>query len=165
MVKIYRIVDNTNGNIYIGKTKQTLNQRLTKHRYTTKKNTNRCMSREIIKNGDYKIELIEETDDKTRERYWILNTDCINKAIPGRTIKEWCEDNKEIIKKQKQIKHQRNRDENLKRMKSRGEIVRPYEISWGGRKDYHNNNCLLKIDLNLFFYDNFGTCLRATNFT
>jgi hypothetical protein len=38
-----------------------------------------CMSREILKNGDYRMELIEETDDDTRERYWILNTDCINK--------------------------------------------------------------------------------------
>jgi hypothetical protein len=35
----------------------------------------------IIKNGDYKIELIEETDDETRERYWILNTECINKQF------------------------------------------------------------------------------------
>tara|TARA_R110000787_G_scaffold81752_2_gene177115 strand:- start:57 stop:524 length:468 start_codon:yes stop_codon:yes gene_type:complete len=155
MVKIYRIVDNTNGNIYIGKTKQKyLSSRLAKHKYTTKKNTNRCMSREIIKNGDYKIELIEETEDKTRERYWIENTECINKALPGRTTKEWCIDNKEKIKKQKQIKHQKNRDRNLKRMKLRAEIIKPYEISWGGRKDYQNN-CLLKIDPNLFLHSNF----------
>jgi len=154
MLKIYKIVDNTNGNIYIGKTKQTLNQRLTKHRHKTRKNTNRCMSREIIKNGDYKIELIEETEDDSRERYWILNTVCVNKAIPGRTNKEWRIDNKERVFKTKQIIHQRNRDENLKRMKSRAEIVIPYEISWGGRKD-NQNNCLLKIDPNLFLYSNF----------
>ena len=137
MLKIYRIVDNTNGNIYIGKTKQKyLCQRLTSHRYKG----SCCSSSQIIKNGDYKIELIEETEDETRERYWVENTECINKQIPGRTRKEWFE---------------YNRDKNLKRMKSRSEIVRPYEISWGGRKDYHNNNCLLKIDPNLFFHDNF----------
>ncbi len=149
MLKIYRIVDNTNGNIYIGKTKQKyLSSRLRQHKYNTKKNTNRCMSREIIKNGDYKIELIEETNDETRERYWIENTECINKQIPGRTYKEWCEDNKEIIKNKKQIKHQRNRDQNLKRMKSRNKYIR----SWG---DERYNNCLLKIDPNLFLDSNF----------
>ena len=122
MLKIYRIVDNTNGNIYIGKTKQKyLCQRLTSHRYKG----SCCSSSQIIKNGDYKIELIEETEDETRERYWVENTECINKQIPGRTRKEWFE---------------YNRDKNLKRTKSRSEIVRPYEISWGGRKDYHNNN-------------------------
>ena len=89
MLKIYRIVDNTNGNIYIGKTENTLKQRLKRHKIDKD-----CVSREIIKNGDYKIELIEETDDDTRERYWILNTDCINHNIPGRTQKEWYADNR-----------------------------------------------------------------------
>ena len=108
MYKIYKIVDNTNGNIYIGITTQTLKQRLACH-----KSLKDCSSRAIIKNGDYKIELIEETDDKTRERYWIENTDCVNRIIPGRTkkeynkeyrennrekIKEWRENNKEKAK-------------------------------------------------------------------
>ena len=95
MVKIYRIVDNTNGNIYIGKTKQKyLSDRLSSHKYDYKiKNKNGCVSREIIKNGDYKIELVEETEDETRERYWIENTDCINTIIPGRTTKEWRKQN------------------------------------------------------------------------
>ena len=53
MYKIYRIVDNTNGNIYIGITKQSLKARKNQH-----KSHKKCMSREIIKNGDYKIELI-----------------------------------------------------------------------------------------------------------
>lgn len=88
------------------------------------------MSREIIKNGDYKIELIEETEDDSRERYHILNTDCINKQIPGRTQREYYIDNR----------NKRN-NETKKRKK--------YEVSWGGRIDY-NNNSLLKIDPNLF---------------
>ena len=86
MYKIYKIVDNTNGNVYIGITTQTLKRRLSNHRCSA----NTCISREIIKNGDYKIELIEETDDKTRERYWVENTECINREIPGRTQEEWC---------------------------------------------------------------------------
>jgi hypothetical protein len=123
-MKIYRIVDNTNGNIYIGKTIQTLNKRLSEH-----KSHKLCSSREILKNGDYKIELIEETEDPTRERYWILNTDCINQNIPGRTKKE---SNKEW--------YENNKDKNKEYKK--------YINSMGGDTRYNNN--LLKIDVNLF---------------
>ena len=125
MLKIYRIVDNTNGNIYIGKTKiKYLCQRLAVH-----KNQKNCMSREIIKNGDYRMELIEETDDETRERYWILNTDCINHNIPGRTIKEYQSEYYENNKDKKKQYHN-------------------YINSMGGDARYNNN--LLKIDVNLF---------------
>ena len=147
MIKIYKLIDNTNGNIYIGSTIQKyLSNRLSSHLWDCKtKNKHGCVSREIIKNGDYKIELIEETDDKSRERYWIENTDCINKNIPGRTIKEWKENNKESIKVKQSKKHQKNRDKNLKRMKEYNE----YRYSWGG--DLRNDNCnLLKIDPDLF---------------
>ena len=150
MYKIYKIIDNTNDNIYIGITKQKyLSQRIRQHKHKSKKGTNNCMSHQIIKNGDYKIELIEETDDKTRERYWIKNINCINKQIPGRTLKEWREDNKDDIAKKIQINHLKNREKNLENMKKRNQIIRPYEISWGGRID-RDNNSLLKIDPNLF---------------
>ena len=85
MYKIYKIIDNTNNNIYIGITKQ----KYLCHRLSSHKRKKDCVAKEIIKNGDYRIELIEETDDKLRERYWIENTDCINKIIPGRTRNEW----------------------------------------------------------------------------
>ena len=125
MLKIYRIVDNTNGNVYIGKTKQTLKERLRKH-----KSQKDCVSRDIINNGDYRMELIEETDDDTRERYLVLNTNCINKQIPGRTRKEYYENNRGEISQ-----YQSEYRENKK--------------SWGGDPRYNNN--LLKIDPNLFF--------------
>tara|TARA_R110000824_G_scaffold5554_3_gene25668 strand:- start:2758 stop:3153 length:396 start_codon:yes stop_codon:yes gene_type:complete len=82
--KIYKIVDNTNDNIYIGITRQKyLSDRLGSHVWDYKtQNKKGCVSRDIIKNGDYKIELIEETLDKSREKYWIENTECINKQIP-----------------------------------------------------------------------------------
>ena len=135
MYKIYKIVDNTNDNIYIGITTQTLKRRLSDHEIRKK-----CSSREIIKNGDYRIELIEETDDKTRERYWILNTNCINITIPGRTDKEYREDNKEKQKKQKIEWYKNNKDYNKHYNKFRS--------SWGGDPRTHNN--LLKIDPHLF---------------
>ena len=141
MIKIYRIVDNTNGNIYIGKTTRTLKARLWKHNYDKD-----CVSRDIIKNGDYKIELIEETDDDTRERYWILNTNCINKQIPGRTRKEYFEDNREEI-----LQYQSEyRENNKKKAKEYKTEYNDYRKSWGG--DMRSLECnLLKIDPNLFF--------------
>ena len=134
-MKIYKIVDNTNENIYVGKTIQTLKRRLAQH-----KSHKNCSSRKILANEDYKIELIEETDDKTRERYWIENSNCINEQIPGRTDEERRkrkkETRKEYDKKNKDKKKQcdkRYRDKN-----------KEYRKSWGE----HNN--LLKIDIDIF---------------
>jgi len=170
MYKIYKIVDNTNGNIYIGITTQKyLSKRLGQH-----KDRMSCMSKEIIKNGDYKIELIEETDDKTRERYWIENTECINKVIPGRTHKEYLNDNKEYIRdrakkyreknkekiKKRDIDYYKNNKQrlinnsikNYEKNKSKYNEQRKLKYHWensmGGDPRYEN--CLIKIDPNLF---------------
>ena len=146
MFKIYKIVDNTNGNIYIGKTDQTLKVRLNEH-----KSHKKCSSKEIIKNGDYKIELIEETEDETRERYWILNTECVNKQIPGRTKKEWNKDNKDkmIAYRKKYYKNKNNRDKFSLYQKEYDKIRNKWHTSMGGNP-YSNNNSLIKIDPNLF---------------
>lgn len=156
MLKIYKIVDNTNGNIYIGKTKKKyLCNRLSHHNYDYKNNKN-CMSREIIKNGDYKIELIEETDDPTRERYWIENTECINKVVPNRNRKEHYQDNKDKLIKKSRKYYQDNREDKIEKLKEynknnkdkikeyKKELYK-YQKLWG---DSTNN--LLKIDPNLF---------------
>jgi len=123
IIKIYRIIDNTNGNTYIGKTTQTLKERLRGHRRHLD-----CVVSEIIKNGDYQMELIEETYDPSRERYWIENTECINKQIPGRTDKEYreankerrkqyLEDKKEYIKLQRAEYGRKNRESIIKKGK------------------------------------------------
>ena len=139
MYKIYKIIDNTNGNVYIGRTTMKLTVRLRKH-----KTRQSCMCREIIKNGDYKIELIEETDDKSRERYWIENTDCVNKVIPGRTRDEWYEENRETLLEN----NKKYREKNRYKVANRKKELRIYQNSWGGDKLYYNN--LLQIDVNLF---------------
>ncbi len=106
--KIYKLIDNTNENIYIGSTTRTLNQRLSKHksdynRFLNSKGRN-VTSYNIIKNNDYRIELIKYViykDKKElfqRERYYIENNNCINKNIPLRTHKEYYIDNKEHYK-------------------------------------------------------------------
>ena len=173
MHKIYRIVDNTNGNVYIGKTKKKyLSSRLASHR----DKSSCCSSSQIIKNGDYKIELIEETEDETRERYWIENTECINKVIPGRTGKEYYDDNRDQILYKKKITDSQNRDkireynkkynENNKDKLSDYYKIRNIWYSSMGGNPYKNNLSLLKSTL---IYSRFDCHLApsswAPNFT
>ena len=130
MYKIYKIVDNTNDNVYIGITTQTLKERLKGHKHKIT-----CSSREIIKNGDYRIELIEQTDDKTRERYHIQNTNCINAIKYNYNF-----DEKKYMKKYRE----KNKSKLLKNKKN----YNKFRCSWGGDPKRHNN--LLKIDPYLF---------------
>ena len=89
--KIYKIVDNTTDNIYVGSTcEPTLARRLAKHVASYKSHLNETYhyvsSFEIIKNGDYDIILIENfpcnTKDElfARERYWTNELICVNKC-------------------------------------------------------------------------------------
>ena len=144
MYKIYKIIDNTNDNVYIGITQQKLYQRLNNHKQDCKRDAF-CISKQIIKNGDYKIELIEETDDKSRERYWIENTNCINKQIPGRTPKEYYNDNKHLLDKEKL----KNYHKEYREKTGYSKIRYSWYSSMGGNP-YKNNNSLLKIDINIF---------------
>jgi hypothetical protein len=107
--KIYKIVDNTNGNIYVGSTtKKYLSQRLTAHVKAYKRHLNGkhnyMTSFKILENKNYDILLIElcpcnsVEELRTRERYHIETIKCVNKNIAGRSSKEWREDNKEKIK-------------------------------------------------------------------
>ena len=107
--KIYKIVDNTNGNIYVGSTcEATLAKRLAKHIETFKSykqgKSSYMSSYKIIQNGNYDIVLLElypcESRDQlhSRERYYIETLNCINLIIPTRTHKEWAQENKEHLK-------------------------------------------------------------------
>jgi hypothetical protein len=118
--KIYRIVDNTNNNMYIGSTcKKLLSQRLAAHisDYKCFLNGKRSYitSFEIVKNNNYAIVLLEAYPCNSRdellakERFYIETNNCVNKIIPGRTDKEYRENNKDII-----LKYQKNFYENHK---------------------------------------------------
>ena len=125
--KIYKIEDNTNGNIYIGSTCcRLLCQRLRKHVsdykcYLNGKTGLYTTSFEILKNNDYFIELIEKVpcdsrDELTkREGHYIRILKCVNKCVPGRTRKEWgkkyYEDNKEIILKYQKEYREEHKEE------------------------------------------------------
>jgi len=97
--KIYKIVDDSNNNIYIGSTIQKyISTRLSGHRMSYKKyietNKQYMTSFEILKNNNYHMELIElypcknSISLRTRERYWIDQLECVNKQMPVRTDEE-----------------------------------------------------------------------------
>ena len=100
--KIYRIVDNTNDNVYIGSTKQRLlSKRISRHR----EDSNTCSSKMIIQNQDYFYEIVEvcNIDNiKEKERFYINNTDnCINKNKLNGYDKDKCRLNARLYAKRK----------------------------------------------------------------
>ena len=97
--KIYKIVDNTNNNIYIGSTtKPLLSQRLAQHCYSYKSwikgYGRKFTSYDIIVNGNYDIVLLElypcNSKDElyAREKYYIQNNNCVNKNNPLSTVQD-----------------------------------------------------------------------------
>ena len=106
--KIYKIVCNVTGSVYIGSTIQSLSMRLTGHRKNYKRfkggKSSCCTSYQIIEQGNYDIVLIEncpcESKDELhrRERHFIESLKCVNKQLPTRTPKEYYQDVKERVK-------------------------------------------------------------------
>lgn len=105
--KIYKIVCKNTGLIYIGSTtKKYLCDRLGQHKYLSiNENKRKCACDEIIKNGNYYIELIElyacnnRKELNIREQYYIDSIECINKNNAFKDKQEYINENKE---KQKQ---------------------------------------------------------------
>jgi len=106
--KIYKIECLTTGLIYVGSTtKERLSQRLVQHREDYKRhlkgNYNYTRSFDILKNDNYRIELLEEVNCDTkdqlhsREGHYIRSLECVNKTITKRTKQEYHQDNKERL--------------------------------------------------------------------
>jgi predicted GIY-YIG superfamily endonuclease len=126
--KIYKIVCNITGKVYIGSTtKRHLSGRLTQHVYDAKRNIN-ITSKQIILNGDYDIVLIElypcksKDELRARERHYIETMECVNKCIPNRTKAEhalvYYQRNKEKIKQYRAEYRAKNREQINKKQKS-----------------------------------------------
>ena len=121
--KIYKLIDNTNGNIYIGSTCISLKKRLKGHKDRYYENRKTVVkgpsSRDIIKNNDYKIELLENFPCKTKqellnkEREYIENNKCININKPITHHQEKLD----IAKKRSKEYHEKNRDKILEKQK------------------------------------------------
>lgn len=107
--KIYSIRSYQTDKIYIGSTTQPLSKRLYKHKINFK-NYNKgkycyTTSYEIVKHDDCYVELLElcpctcKEELLKREGELIREKkNCVNKIIPGRTDKEYYDDNKEKYK-------------------------------------------------------------------
>jgi len=163
MGKIYRIVCNITGSVYIGSTtKDNLKTRLKEHENRYRKNTGgKYTCYKILDNNDYKIELIEEIDTyytkelRMRERYWIENTECVNSVVPGRTRKE--RDNLLVnkLKKAEQDKkyYENNKDRILEKNREYNKDYSKIRYKWYssmGGNPFKINNSLLRIDVDLF---------------
>jgi hypothetical protein len=106
--KIYKLVSNYTDDIYIGSTCNTLSRRKAGHkgdymRYIDGKG-DYISSFKLFEKGNVDVVLIEECSVHNkdelhrRERYFIEKYNCVNKCIPGRTLKEYYEDNKDKYK-------------------------------------------------------------------
>ena len=107
--KIYKIVCNITGDIYIGSTKEKyLSRRLQRHKYLYKDflngKGNLMSSFSIIEKGNFEIVLVEtypcdtKYELESRERYHIENTKCVNMVVPTRTTKEKREAEPDVTK-------------------------------------------------------------------
>ena len=124
--KIYKIIDNTNNNFYVGSTCEKLCRRLQKHKASYKCYLNPNVKQgfmrsfNIIKNGDFKIILIEEYPCESkeqllaREQYFIDKIDCINHNNTIHKSKEyqqnWRNNNREHYNKKSRDWADKNRD-------------------------------------------------------
>ena len=157
--KVYKIVCNTSGKIYIGSTTQKLCARLSQHvaNYKDFVNGNRTnvTSFDVIKNKNYDIVLIESVQCGSkeelhrRERHFIETLKCVNKCIPLRTDEEYYEANKDKIKEREKkyrdsnkdkIKDRKKeyRDANIDKIKDRKKEL--YEANKDKKKPYYEKN-------------------------
>ena len=93
--KIYKIVDNTNGSVYIGSTIQTLTRRLTEHERNHHlqeiNKGNKTTSIKIIENGFYSIVLLKKFPCNSKqellmeERKFMDAIECVNQIRPYRS--------------------------------------------------------------------------------
>jgi hypothetical protein len=117
--KIYKITGG--GLTYIGSTTVSLSQRLAHHksdlkRFKEGKRKYGVTSFKVLEYPDYAISLIEKypcednEELQARERYWIENTDCVNRFIPNRSKAEHYQDNKEVLSEKHRIYRMENEE-------------------------------------------------------
>jgi hypothetical protein len=114
--KIYKIVCNITGLTYYGSTVNPISKRVSQHRCEFKSSGGKYSSRQVLVGGNYDYILVEEFSCENkdqlhrRERYYIENNECVNKQIPGRTLKEYSEQNKDKISVQQKEYYEQNKD-------------------------------------------------------
>ena len=102
--KIYKLVSKSTDEVYIGSTCSPLKHRLSEHISHYKMfligKMNFISSYHLVNYENVQIMLIENFSCQTnaelsrREGYYVINIECVNEIIPGRTAKEFYQDNK-----------------------------------------------------------------------
>jgi hypothetical protein len=116
--KMYYI--EVNGERYYGHTIQKLKYREILHRGSFERHPNRKLYKAMRECGmtadDIELVFVEDfsctnrKEAEARERWWIENDGELNSNIPGRTLKEWCENNKKVIAEKRKIYHEKNKE-------------------------------------------------------
>ena len=135
---IYKIKDNTNGDVYYGSTAESVSRRIANHRTKFKTGASTCCSAIILKNGDWSYFTVEKFlynekfELRNREQTFIDDNECINKrrarcspeqfkkrineyrkknaeSIKERVRKHY-EENKETINEQRQKYYEENKE-------------------------------------------------------
>jgi hypothetical protein len=115
--KIYMICSEQTDKVYIGSTKQTLEDRFSVHKSQAKRTDKYCRSRLLLNNfTDCRIVLIEITTKENRlvrERYWIEHyvDRAVNCQIPGRTKKQYYQQHADEYKEYNRDYYQQHIDE------------------------------------------------------
>jgi hypothetical protein len=155
--KIEPICDHEDDEVYYGSTTQLLCKRMSHHREHYRRYLNgkehKITSYDIFdKYGmeNCNIYLIEECPCENieqlrkKEGEYIKGNGCVNKVIPGRTPKEWREDNKDIINKQRKQYYEDNKDTVLEKRKEHYTVNK--EAMRKKNKEYYkaNKNAILE---------------------
>jgi hypothetical protein len=150
--KIYKIVSPSNPDlIYYGSTTQKLSSRMSSHRAHYKKNTYNLTSSKVLCFEDAIILLVENYPCNSKEELLkkegecILNNDCINKQIAGRTNTIWRKDNKEHISDKGAEYYKNNKEQIIKKRteykKNNEEKIKEQRIKYRGQqKEYREKN-------------------------
>ena len=140
--KIYKIVCDDKDLVYIGSTcEPTLARRLTKHKSSyrdwLKDNSKKYMtSFKVLEKNNFDIILVESCPCNSkdelhkRERHYIETIQCVNKYVPGRTIKEYYGINKDKIKEYREANKDKIKEKNKEY----------YEANKDKKKEYDQAN-------------------------
>ena len=133
--KIYKLV-NEQGMTYYGSTIHCIDKRKSKHYCDFKSGNSKYTSKFLFENNKVvTVHLVEDYPCNSkeallaRERYYIETNPCVNKVIPGRTNKEYYQDN--LIYK---IMRQKEYDDNHKE-----------QIKLKGQNYYKNNKEIINL--------------------
>ena len=128
-MRIYKITSPNTELVYVGKTRQSLEKRLSGHRtaynaWLDGKLQDQCACYNVLECGigDATIELLEETDDATREGFWIKELGACNiyKLDHDHAAykAEWFQANKAKLLQKSKERYQVKREEDLRTMKA-----------------------------------------------